>query len=100
MLLRLYPEYGPEFEQYEHILYERACFIYEKYVERFIHKQIAVTPQEEYQIIRACHGWHIENRKTNKVKLDVVIHFMNQQTPTLLNKIIRNVKNNNKMKDN
>jgi len=94
MIQRLYPEYCPDFEHYEHILYERACFIYEKYVDRFINKQIAVTPQEEYQIVKACHGWHIDNRGTNKVNLDVVIHFLNQQPPTLLNKIIRNAKEN------
>jgi len=94
MLQRMYPEYCPDFEYYERILYERACFIYEKYVDRFINKQIAVTPPEEYQIVKACHGWHISNRRTNKVNLDVVIHFMNQQPPTLLNKIIRNTKEN------
>lgn len=94
MLQRLYPEYYPDFEYYERILYERACFIYEKYVDRFINKQIAVTSPEEYQIVKACHGWHISDRRTNKVNLDVVIHFMNQQPPTLLNKIIRNVKEN------
>jgi len=97
MLQRLYPEYSPHFEEYERILYERACFIYEKYVDRFINKQIAITTPDEYQIVRACHGWHISNRQSNKVNLNVVIHFMNQQSPTLLNKIIRNVKVN-KMK--
>ena len=38
-----------------------------KYVDRFIKKQYVTVPREEYNIIKACHTWHMEDRKRNRI---------------------------------
>ena len=46
-------------------------------------------PREEYQVMRACHSWHLEDRAKNRISLRKVIEKMNEQIPTNLNKMIR-----------
>ena len=90
-LYELYPRFIDQFESYENILYGIAKNVYESYVERFIRKKYVTLPKEEYQIMRACHSWHLEDRVKNRMSLRKVIEKMNEQTPTNLNKMIRHV---------
>ena len=90
-LYGLYPRQTDTFEEYENILYQIAKRIYNAYVERFIKKKYVTLPKEEYQIMRACHAWHMEDRPKNRISLRKVIEKMNEQTPTNLNKMIRHV---------
>ena len=39
--------------------------------------------------MRACHAWHLEDRSKNRMNLRKVIEKMNEQPPTILNKMIR-----------
>lgn len=88
----LYPTFTSAFESYEDILCEIAKDIHSAYRARFIQKQHVVVPQEEYQVMRSCHSWHLENKEKNKVSLERVMKQMNLQAPTNLNKMIRRYK--------
>ena len=88
-LYELYPKYTDQFENYENLLYGFAKDIYDAYVKRFIKKNYVTLPREEYQIMRACHSWHLEDRVKNRMNLRKVIEKLNEQPPTNLNKMIR-----------
>lgn len=89
MLYSLYPENAHLFDEYENNLYDIARFIYDSYVNRYIHKNFVSVPKEEYSIMNECHSWHIQDRKTNKVKLEKVLEVMNTRSAVVLNRMIR-----------
>ena len=88
-LYELYPRYTDQFQNYENMLYGFAGVIYDGYVKRFIKKNYVTLPKEEYTIMRACHSWHLEDRTKHRMNLRKVIEKMNEQPPTILNKMIR-----------
>ena len=90
MLYYLYPDMIPTFEKYEEILKSKAKEIHSNYILRFIKKLHVVVPKEEFQIIKACHSWYLENRDDNKVIFSKVLEKMNMASPVTLNRIIRN----------
>jgi hypothetical protein len=94
----LYPDNIHSFEEYENNLYNVAKFIYKSYVDRFINKQNVTIPKEEYRIMSAAHSWYQSDRENNRISLDKIICLMNEQTPTLLNSILRRIKLENKKK--
>ena len=85
----LYPEYKDAFAEYENHIYEIAASITQSYVERFIRKNYVTVPVEEFQVIRLCHAWHLENRLENKISINKVLDVLNQQSPTNINRMIR-----------
>lgn len=89
MLCYLYPEFRAVFDEYENCLYAIAKKIHSSYVKRHIKGQWSTLPVEEYAIDRACHSWHEEDRKNNRVTLDKVLDVLNEQNATNLNKMIR-----------
>ena len=92
MLKYLYPNKTSEFEDYENILYDRAKYIHESYKQRYIRKQHVIVPKEEYIIMSNAHEWHQKDRDNNKISLDKIIEILNDQNPTILNRIIRRIK--------
>jgi antirestriction protein len=88
-LYALYPRHTDTFEEYENILYNVAKIVYEAYVQRFIKKKYVTLPKEQYQIMRNCHSWHLEDRLKNRISLRKVIELMNKQEATSLNRMIR-----------
>lgn len=88
----LYPKFIPLFQEYETILMEVARKIYDAYVSRFIQKEFTKVPRDEYQVILECHRWHLLNRRTNRVTLNKVVYFLNQQSPVSLNHMIKRLK--------
>jgi len=89
MLCYLYPNMRNAFEEYENILYSVARMIHYSYVQRHIKGLWSTLPTEEYKVDCACHSWHEEDRKSNRVTLGKVIEVLNEQTPTNLNRMIR-----------
>lgn len=86
----MYEDYRDLFELYENTIYEIAHNIHSAYVSRFIKKEKDVkVAAEEYKVMRQCHSWHIENRDRNKIHIHKVIHLLNQQTPVMLNRMIK-----------
>lgn len=106
-LYHLYPKMIPRFEDYENTLYDIAQFILNAYIQRFINKVRVKVPYEEFQVIRECHSWYLEERKNEKddkskrcsVKSRKVISVLNKQPPTALNKMIRRFKSEQAKKD-
>ena len=88
-LYSLYPRQTDNFEAYENILYQISKSVYDAYVSRFIKKKYVTLPREQYQVMRACHAWHLEDRRKNRISLRKVIEKLNEQTATNLNKMVR-----------
>ena len=98
-LYYLYPEMVKNFEDYEDILYNVGKIIYESYVNRYIKKQYVSLPKEEFLVMKSCHSWHLENRRTNRMSIDIVMNVINEQYPTNLNRMIKRFTNNIRMKN-
>ena len=75
------------------ILFEISRNIYTAYVQRFIKKKFVTVPSEEFMVIRACHNWHEQDRMNNRISIEKVITTLNQQSPTVLNRMLRRYKN-------
>jgi hypothetical protein len=58
----LYPEYDSKFKRIEITLDKIASYIYNAYIRRFIRKEYAEVPPQEYQVIRACHSYFLDNK--------------------------------------
>ena len=88
-LRMMYPNMVGAFNSYENYIRLIAKDIFEAYVERFMKKKFATVSPDEYVIVKACHGWHLTDRKNNIVNLKRVYEELNRSPPTLINKIIR-----------
>ena len=89
MLYYLYPKFADQFDNYENILYECAKQINYNYIKRFIKKKYITVPREDYQIMKKCHQWHLQDRERNRISLTKIIEVMNEESATVLNRIIR-----------
>jgi len=85
----LYPEYADIFTEYENYIHDIGRSIMGSYIERFIKKNYVTVPVEEFQVIRECHNWYIQDRLINKINLNKVIEVLNQQPATNINRMIR-----------
>jgi hypothetical protein len=92
MLYYLYPRFADQFDNYENILYECAKQINYNYIKRFIKKKYITVPREDYQIMKKCHEWHLQDRERNRISLTKIIEVMNDESSTILNRIIRKYK--------
>lgn len=98
-LYYLYPDSIKKFEEYESIIYEIGKNIYKSYVDRYIKKQYVSLAKEEFLVMKACHSWHLENRRTNRISLNLVLKNINNQLPTSINRMIKRYKNNIRIKN-
>lgn len=87
----LYPSMVDTFEKYENTIYSIAKGIYNAYVQRFIKKKWVTVSAEEFNVVRECHSWYEQNRTSNRITIQKVIEVLNDQTPTNINKMIRNL---------
>lgn len=99
MLCYLYPEMVDTFEDYKNTLYDIAVEIHSSYVRRFMRRERLQVPQNEWQVLKACHAWYNEDRANRYVNLDIVLKFLHQQLPQNLNQMIRDIRNSKKRKD-
>ncbi len=89
-LYTLYPDFVPRFKEYEKTLFEVARYIYNSYVNRYIKKIYTRVPPDHFTVMVAAHEWHSESRETNKISLEKIIKFMNEQSAQNLNMMIKN----------
>jgi hypothetical protein len=90
MMYDLYPEHINSFLKYENLIVKIAKTIHNAYISRFVNKNYTVVPQDEYHIITDCHGWHISDRKNNKVTFSYVVNVLNKDKfSSTLYKIIK-----------
>ena len=85
----LYPEHHNTFNDIDHILYNISIGIYTQYCRRFIHKQYAVVPKEQYGVLKQCHEWHCQDRQRHKISIEKVIDLVYSQPAVCLNKMIK-----------
>lgn len=100
-LREMYPEMESSFDMYENYIRLISKEIFDAYAKRFmfVKKTFVSVSQEEYVIVKACHGWHLQDRKRNIVSLKKVYEEMNKASPSLVNKMIRNrIQKEKKMK--
>ncbi len=100
LIYDIYPEHMNTFLNFENIIIKIAKNIHNSYISRFVNKNYVVVSQEEYRVIRECHGWHISDRVKNKVTLSHIIRVLNQDQYastlyTLINRYITGTVNNN-----
>lgn len=99
LIYNMYPEHNYHFDKYENIIYNIAKQLYNNYCLRYIKREFVSVPKDDFDIIKLCHSWHIENRSLNKVSLEKVIEVLNSQNPIKLNRMIKSFDmNNNKIK--
>lgn len=89
LLRKLYPNFIDSFDNYEKIIKNIANDILQAYIKRFIKKNFVEVPVEEFQVIKNCHAWHIDNRIDNKINFSKVLEVLNLQPATNINKMIR-----------
>ena len=92
----LYPKFADKFDEYEDTLKRLAREINNNYVRRFIKKKYVIVPKEQYEVMKTCHTWHLQDRERNRISLNKVENVINDQTPTSLNRMIRKFIEENK----
>ena len=88
-LRMLYPDAISTFESYENSLYEIALMIYANYVKRYIKKEYVTVAKGEFEVMKKAHTLYLDDRLNNKISVDRIIDLLNEQTPTSLNHMIR-----------
>jgi len=86
---RLYPDFIPEFKEYERRLTQVAADIHNAYVKRYIRKERITIPQEEFIVMSKCNQWHREDPKNNKISPQIISEAMDWEEATSLNKMIK-----------
>lgn len=99
LLYYLYPKYTDIFDSYEEILLRISRIIYQFYVSRYIKNQFITLPREEYLIVKKCHDFYLQNKKTNRIYSKKIQDIMNQEQPLHLYKMIRRYITNQKNND-
>jgi hypothetical protein len=88
-LYDLYPDQTHFFEDYEDTLYDIARYVHSAYIRRFVKREYVTVEREFFGVMSACHEWHKQDRKYNRVDLDKVIEVLNSRYDHVLNKMIR-----------
>lgn len=87
--MKLYNFKSDIFDLYENILYDKAKSIYESYVKRYIKKLYVTLPRDEYEIMKKAHEWYSSDRDNNRISIEKIIDIINQQSPVILNRLIK-----------
>lgn len=94
----IYPEKVNDFINYENTIVKVAKSIHSSYISRFVMKRQTVVSQDEYSVIRHCHGWHITDREKNKVTVSVVLKTLSSENMvSVLNRLIKRMIKNGKL---
>ncbi len=88
-MYELYPSHIETFENYEKSLCNIATIIHNMYIQRYVKHIHTVVPKEQFIIMQKCHNFYHTNPKKNIVTLKVVINFLNDTPPSILNKMIK-----------
>jgi len=89
MLYFLYPKSAEVFDQLEDTVRKISRMIYHFYVNRYIKNQFITLPKEEFQLMKKCHNWYLEDRKNNRIFSQKVLEIMASEEPLHLYKMIR-----------
>lgn len=88
---RLYSEHAKMFHSIENTIRKIARNIHSAYLRRFVKKQFAVVPSEQYEILRRCQLLYYNTGEP--ITLETVLSLVNIQHPLTLLRIISKVDN-------
>jgi len=91
-LKNLYPNSIPMFNKYEEYLKNIARYIHQSYCARFVHKKYTEVPADEYQVVKACHSWYLEDPLNRRVTFNKVVSVLNNQPAPRLNRMIKRIR--------
>ena len=89
MLRGLYLDHCAEFEYYEYCIANITDIILEAYINRYIRKQYVVLPLEQFIIMSEVHKWHMTDVDNHKVRREIVLQKINEQTPVSVNRMLK-----------
>lgn len=93
LLRELYPDVILPFEEdFNTIIDVISKNIHKVYIDRFIQKQYATVPKDQYFIVKQCHNWHKENRLENIVTRAKVREIILSQNAASLNHLYKSEK--------
>jgi hypothetical protein len=75
-LYYLYPNYSQAFDELDEIFHKISRNIYSKYISRYIQKQYITVPNSEFNVIKKCHKWYLEDKKNNKIFSNKILFYM------------------------
>ncbi len=93
-LIELYPNHAHEFYNCEEILCDISTSIYEKYLQRFIHrnadgtKNFVVFPQEQWFIAKELHELYVQDPEYYKISLQLIVNYIDRLSADRLYKLI------------
>ena len=89
MLRGLYLDHCFEFDYYETCISNITDIILEAYINRYIRKQYVVLPLEQFIIMSEVHKWHMTDVDNHKVRREIVLQKINEQTPVSVNRMLK-----------
>jgi hypothetical protein len=93
LLRELYPDVILPFEEdFNTIVDVISKNIHKTYIDRFVQKQYATVPKDQYFIVKQCHNWHKEDRIANIVTRAKVREIILSQNATSLNHLYKSEK--------
>lgn len=89
-LYYLYPIYSQMFDDIDEILNKISRDICKKYIYRYIKKRYITVPNEEYNVMKQCHRWYLEDKESNKIFSKKVLYFIDNLPTAIKIKLINN----------
>jgi hypothetical protein len=90
--LELYSDKKQDFQEYENIISHITQTLFDTYFAKYINKKYIRLNSRDYNILKECHNWHVQDRKNNRISLAKVSQVLNEQTPTCINHMIKRYK--------
>lgn len=89
MLRGLYLDHCFEFDYYETCISNITDIILEAYINRYIRKQYVVLPLEQFIVMSEVHKWYMTDVDNHKVRREIVLQKINEQTPVSINRMLK-----------
>jgi len=77
----LYPEKREEFINFHQVIQDISVNIYRKYRNRYVRKQVAIAPQEQFYIMKELHENFINSEKQDIITQDKVTLYVHMLPP-------------------
>uniref|UniRef100_A0A6C0I5P9 Immediate early protein ICP-46 n=1 Tax=viral metagenome TaxID=1070528 RepID=A0A6C0I5P9_9ZZZZ len=90
MFLDLFKNQEDYFMNVEFTILDVSKFIFQAYMNRYIHKKYIYVPKCEHLVMQMCHQWHNEDRNNNKISLNRVLNTLETLPTKMLYSIVKN----------
>ena len=90
MFLDLFKNQEDYLMSVEFTILDVSKFIFQAYMNRYIHKKYIYVPKCEHLVMQMCHQWHNEDRNNNKISLNRVLNTLENLPTKMLYSIVKN----------